>query len=186
MLNPLAADFRITGDFLQLPAAVDEVAATARHSLRATVATFSADAGNDSGSGGLPANHAPWVRRPYSEATPALALHEEMVDLVAFLAPTPTEESMRHDVVHRITSIVAGLWPQAVVEVLGSFRNGVYLPTSDIDLVVTGRWPTLPLRTLANALNREGLPSKMTVIAKARVRGIICFDRALPIPVSAS
>lgn len=30
------------------------------------------------------------------------------------------------------------LWPQARVEVFGSFRTGLYLPTSDIDLVVIG------------------------------------------------
>lgn len=111
---------------------------------------------------------APWMKRPYNQS-PGIALHEEIVDLVAYLSPTAAEARMREGVVARITEVVHQLWPKAVVEVLGSYRNGVYLPTSDIDLVVTGRWPTLPLRTLANALQREGIPSKMTVIAKARV-----------------
>ena len=40
------------------------------------------------------------------------------------------------------------------VEIFGSFRTGLYLPTSDIDLVVFGKWDTLPLWTLKEELAR--------------------------------
>lgn len=37
------------------------------------------------------------------------------------------------------------------VQVFGSFRTGLYLSSSDIDLVVFGKWPQLPLHTIADA-----------------------------------
>ena len=36
---------------------------------------------------------------------------------------------MRKKVVERIENIVVDLWPQAKVEIFGSFRTGLYLPT---------------------------------------------------------
>lgn len=45
---------------------------------------------------------------------------------------------MRADVVHRIEKIILSKWPEAQVEVFGSYRTNLYLPTSDIDLVVIG------------------------------------------------
>lgn len=54
------------------------------------------------------------------------------------MSPTPTEHRIRGDVVHRIEKIIQSLWPEAQVQVFGSYRTGLYLPTSDIDLVVIG------------------------------------------------
>lgn len=55
------------------------------------------------------------------------------------MSPSPTEHALRLQVVSRIESVVLDLWPCAQVEVFGSFRTGLYLPTSDIDLVVLGK-----------------------------------------------
>jgi DNA polymerase sigma len=48
------------------------------------------------------------------------------------MIPTPLEHTARLEVVSRIESTVLALWPNARVEVFGSFRTGLYLPTSDI------------------------------------------------------
>lgn len=48
------------------------------------------------------------------------------------MIPTPLEHAARLEVVSRIESTVLSLWPNARVEVFGSFRTGLYLPTSDI------------------------------------------------------
>lgn len=48
------------------------------------------------------------------------------------MIPTPTEHALRIQVVSKIESVVLSLWPNARVEVFGSFRTGLYLPTSDI------------------------------------------------------
>lgn len=50
------------------------------------------------------------------------------------MIPTPLEHAARLEVVSRIESTVLALWPSARVEVFGSFRTGLYLPTSDIGM----------------------------------------------------
>lgn len=54
------------------------------------------------------------------------------------MSPTATEHCIRGDVVRRIEHVILSLWPEAEVHVFGSYRTGLYLPTSDIDLVVIG------------------------------------------------
>ncbi|XWS09986.1 hypothetical protein CRYUN_Cryun39dG0037100 [Craigia yunnanensis] len=57
-------------------------------------------------------------------------------------------------------------------EVFGSFRTGLYLPTSDIDVVILGsgiKNPQTGLHALSRALSQRGIVKKMQVIAKARV-----------------
>lgn len=55
------------------------------------------------------------------------------------MLPTDTEHRVRGDVVRRIERIILSMWPEAQVHVFGSYRTGLYLPTSDIDLVVIGK-----------------------------------------------
>ncbi|CAF4859967.1 unnamed protein product [Pieris macdunnoughi] len=67
---------------------------------------------------------------------PISRLHEEIEHFFMYMSPTETEHLVRSTVVSRIRSAILSLWPQARVEIFGSFRTGLYLPTSDIDLVV--------------------------------------------------
>ena len=66
-------------------------------------------------------------------------LHEEIEDFYEYIKPTKMEHQMRQEVVNRVKDIVRQLWPQAQCEVFGSFCTGLYLPTSDIDLVSSTR-----------------------------------------------
>lgn len=59
-------------------------------------------------------------------------LHEEIEQFYAHMKSTPVEHTLRKQVVARIEAAVLALWPMAQVEVFGSFRTGLYLPTSDI------------------------------------------------------
>jgi non-canonical poly(A) RNA polymerase PAPD5/7 len=59
-------------------------------------------------------------------------LHQEIKQFYEHMIPTPTEHAIRVQVVSRIEVAVHSLWPNAQVEVFGSFRTGLYLPTSDI------------------------------------------------------
>ena len=54
----------------------------------------------------------------------------------------------------------------------GSVKTGLYLPSSDLDVVVFGRWKTRPLFTLSDMLVSKGLCTQddMRVIDKATVR----------------
>ena len=67
------------------------------------------------------------------------ALHRpaEIVEFCRFLEPTEAETESRSAATERVTGVIQAIWPEAVVQVFGSFATGLYLPTSDMDLVVT-------------------------------------------------
>ncbi|XP_055612006.1 terminal nucleotidyltransferase 4B-like [Uranotaenia lowii] len=115
-------------------------------------------------------------------------LHQEIEQFFAHMIPTPTEHALRVQVVARIENIVLNLWPMARVEMFGSFRTGLYLPTSDIDLVVIGRWEKLPLRTLENELISRGIaePMSVRVLDKASVPIVKLTDRETQVKVDIS
>ncbi|XP_066955450.1 terminal nucleotidyltransferase 4B-like isoform X3 [Macrobrachium rosenbergii] len=115
-------------------------------------------------------------------------LHQEMEDFYSWMCPTEEEHNMRKRVVERIEQVIVGLWPQARVEIFGSFRTGLYLPTSDIDLVVIGKWDALPLRTLEKALldNRIAEPSSLKVLDRASVPIVKLTDSETDIKVDIS
>lgn len=104
------------------------------------------------------------------------------------MIPTGTEHALRVKVVSRIESVVLQMWPDAQVEVFGSFRTGLYLPTSDIDLVVLGIWEQLPLRTLEQELLACGIaePNSVRVLDKASVPIIKLTDRESLVKVDIS
>ena len=45
----------------------------------------------------------------------------------------------------RVTRVIQSKWPDTNVVVVGSFNYGLYLPVSDVDLVVFGKWASPPL-----------------------------------------
>lgn len=59
------------------------------------------------------------------------------------MSPTEAEHQIRAEVVARIEKIILSKWSEAKVEIFGSYRTGLYLPTSDIDLVVIGEFKSL-------------------------------------------
>ncbi|KPJ09862.1 PAP-associated domain-containing protein 5 [Papilio machaon] len=105
-----------------------------------------------------------------------------------YMSPTETEHLVRSTVVTRIRSAILALWPQARVEVFGSFRTGLYLPTSDIDLVVIGQWEKLPLWTLERELVAQDIAEKETikVLEKATVPIVKMTDKYSDVKVDIS
>ncbi|XP_049574165.1 terminal nucleotidyltransferase 4B [Syngnathus scovelli] len=128
----------------------------------------------------------PWKSRNYSEGI--VGLHEEIRDFYAYISPRPEEEKMRLEVVDRIKGVIHNLWPSAEVQVFGSFSTGLYLPTSDIDLVVFGKWETLPLWTLEEALRKRNVADKnsIKVLDKATVPIIKLTDSFTEVKVDIS
>ncbi|XP_005091310.1 terminal nucleotidyltransferase 4A isoform X2 [Aplysia californica] len=115
-------------------------------------------------------------------------LHQEIEDFYEYMSPQDQEATMRNAVVERLTSVIQGLWPEAKVEIFGSFRTGLYLPTSDIDLVVFGNWNSQPLFTLKNALLEKKLaePSSIKVLDKASVPIVKLTDAESEVKVDVS
>ncbi|BFZ19546.1 hypothetical protein BsWGS_22585 [Bradybaena similaris] len=130
----------------------------------------------------------PWRRpnKPYGQGI--IGLHEEIIDFYEYMSPQAQEADMRHDVVERLRTVIEDLWPDARVEVFGSFRTGLYLPTSDIDLVVFGKWDSQPLFTLQEALLKRNLAdaSSIKVLDKASVPIVKLTDLKTEVKVDVS
>ncbi|XP_061387572.1 non-canonical poly(A) RNA polymerase protein Trf4-1-like [Musca vetustissima] len=130
----------------------------------------------------------PWRVPDCNYGRGVLGLHQEIEQFYKYVLPTPTEHAIRNEVVHRIEAVVHSIWPSAVVEIFGSFRTGLFLPTSDIDLVVLGLWDKMPLRTLETELIARGIaePHSVRVLDKASVPIIKLTDRETQVKVDIS
>ncbi|XP_050217247.1 uncharacterized protein LOC126668071 isoform X2 [Mercurialis annua] len=128
-----------------------------------------------------------WFRGNSKFISPMLQLHKEIVDFCDFLSPTPEEQEARQTAVKSVFDVIKYIWPKCMVEVFGSYETGLYLPTSDIDVVIfrSGiKIPQIGLQALSRALSQKGIAKKIQVIAKARVpiikfvekRSCVSFD----------
>jgi DNA polymerase sigma len=98
-------------------------------------------------------------------------LHKEIIAFSEYIAPTIEELYMRNEIICRITKVIKEQLPHAEVDVFGSYKTGLFLPTSDIDMVVFGEWKSLPLNLLKEALIRERISDQenVKVLDKASV-----------------
>ncbi|KAM1101208.1 hypothetical protein ACFX2B_007517 [Malus domestica] len=113
-----------------------------------------------------------WFRGHCKFKSPMLQLHKEIVDFCDFLSPTPEEQESRSAAVQRISDLIKYIFPRSKVEVFGSFKTGLYLPASDIDVVIMGsgvKTPQEGLKALSRALSQMGLAKRIQVIGKARI-----------------
>ncbi|KAM9384029.1 LOW QUALITY PROTEIN: terminal nucleotidyltransferase 4A [Pholidichthys leucotaenia] len=127
----------------------------------------------------------PWKMREYRPGVLGLP---ESEDFYKFMSPRPEEAAMREEVVNRIEMIIKELWPTADVQIFGSFSTGLYLPTSDIDLVVFGKWERPPLQELEQALRKHNVaePGSIKVLDKATVPIIKLTDQETEVKVDIS
>ncbi|KAI9590076.1 hypothetical protein GQX74_008244 [Glossina fuscipes] len=130
----------------------------------------------------------PWRVPDFGYGRGVVGLHQEIEQFYNYVLPTPTEHAIRNEVVQRIEAVVHSIWPSALVEIFGSFRTGLFLPTSDIDLVVIGLWDKMPLRTLETELIARGIaePHSVRVLDKASVPIIKLTDRETQVKVDIS
>lgn len=130
----------------------------------------------------------PWRTGGKRSRPGILGLHDEIEEFYRYMQPSPAEHEMRLGVIQRIKEVILSLWPQAEVEIFGSFRTGLYLPTSDIDVVVLGKWETLPMWTLEKALLTHGIaePRSIKVLDKASVPIVKLTDARTTVKVDIS
>ncbi|XP_046842483.1 terminal nucleotidyltransferase 4B-like isoform X3 [Xenia sp. Carnegie-2017] len=128
----------------------------------------------------------PWKATNYVQDP--IGLHHEMNDFLQYIKPKQEEDDVRKDVVKRVEAVIKQLWPKARVELYGSCQTGLYLPTSDIDLVVHGKWECLPLRTLENELIEQGIAdvNSIRVLDKASVPIIKVTDTKTMVKIDIS
>ncbi|KAL5989459.1 hypothetical protein ACLOJK_010351 [Asimina triloba] len=122
---------------------------------------------------------------PLLRITDKISLHAisspQILDFSDFVSPTEEEQANRAFAVQRVFEVVRYIWPHCKVEVFGSFKTGLYLPTSDIDVVILDskvRTPQIGLQALSKALSQKGIAKKIQVIAKARVPIVKFIERS--------
>lgn len=137
-------------------------------------------------SGEITTTGTPWRTKEYTCDPPGL--HEEICDFYEYMKPRPSEIQMRSEVILRTMTIILHRWPQAKVQVFGSFCTALFLPTGDIDLVVHGQWPTTPLFSLEEDLRRNdvALEDSILVLDKTVVPIIKFIDKLTEVRVDIS
>ena len=95
---------------------------------------------------------APWAK-DYSASTDAL--DDELADFTHFVdAHMAIHRPVIDGLIGRIQSCVQVLWKEAIVHPYGSLTTGLWLPNSDVDLVVTGIAVPM-LHQLGNLLKQQ-------------------------------
>lgn len=67
-------------------------------------------------------------------------LHAGIEDFCVSMSPTPAEKRTRQDPEIRISKVIKEKFPEATADYFRSFRTGLFFPTSDINMVVFGKW----------------------------------------------
>ncbi|KAI8819755.1 uncharacterized protein EV422DRAFT_598553 [Fimicolochytrium jonesii] len=114
-------------------------------------------------------------------------LHEEIDDYISYLIPTEAEHAMRRLTIDRITNVVHTVRPKADVRVFGSFETKLYLPSSDVDVVILDKTMHLPpIRQVEEAIRKAGIASKIECITGAKVPIIKIIDSITGYPADIS
>ena len=184
-----SADFISLADF----SVQDEVAAP-----RPTISSISANTGfsafgkrKRADGPTVSHNQPPWTvprnatATPWSTGTPTpkdavLQLHKDVCEFYAFVKPLNHENTVRVNILNRVTNTVEKRYPGSRLRCFGSFATGLYLPDGDMDVVllsnnfILGRgsfnWKR-EMYTLMNHLVQCGIAENQTyaVIKRARV-----------------
>jgi non-canonical poly(A) RNA polymerase PAPD5/7 len=94
-----------------------------------------------------PSSLPPWMDHPHGGHA-LTALHNEIVGFSRLMEATSEETERRVDLIARIKSLVANEFSNTVrVDVFGSQATGLFLPTSDIDLVLVQEETSVQLET---------------------------------------
>jgi len=107
--------------------------------------------------------------------TTIMITHEEVKALVERLYPDEEDKNKRKTTVKQLRKIVKSVFPSSSVSIFGSSAVDLYLPCSDIDVVVHNcNSSKKTMYKLAHSLHQSGFASDTQVIAKAKVPVIKC------------
>jgi non-canonical poly(A) RNA polymerase PAPD5/7 len=138
----------------------------------------------------------PWLKKAFPKGISTVErLHHEIVEFINWMAPTEEERYARKGCIDKVRAVVHKLWDPALVQldVFGSMSTEFYVPSSDIDLVLTFDEEAVEsanvaqpnLRRLAKHLLAAKIPDpkSLQVISRARVPIIKYIDAATGYPV---
>lgn len=134
----------------------------------------------------------PWVKDHDHSKQKEIAdwLTMEMKDFVNYISPSSDEIHTRNMVINTLKTQINNFWPQTEAHVFGSCATDLYLPGSDIDMVVvsdTGDYEERSrLYQLSSFLRNRKLAKNIEVIAKAKVPIIKFVDPGTNIHIDVS
>jgi non-canonical poly(A) RNA polymerase PAPD5/7 len=104
-----------------------------------------------------------------------------------YMEPTSQEVRMRKDLVQRFTKLITSFNMNAVIRPVGSYITGLYLPTSDIDMVITfpllGGYYSSRLYTLIGQIRKSGFASRIEDVLHASIPLIRITDKITGIQI---
>lgn len=118
---------------------------------------------------------APWIQNHDHSEQKEVAdwLTMEIKDFIAYISPCKEEIEARNSCVRRLREAITKLWRDCEVHVFGSSATDLYLPGSDIDMVIVSDRGDYGNRNslyqLSSYLKRLGLATNVEVVAHARV-----------------
>ena len=125
----------------------------------------------------------PWKTKQYS--CDPTGLHEEVNDFYEYMKPRPSDIRMRMDVISRAMNTVLYRYPSARIEPFGSFITGLFLPTSDMDMVVFCS-PPPSLIALKDDFQAYDIAVEVMVLDKLSVPVLKYTDKATGVKVDIS
>lgn len=137
-------------------------------------------------------SHYPWVKGHDHLKQREIAdwLTMEIKDFVNYISPSKEEIVIRNTVIRNLKHHIAEFWPQTQAHVFGSCATDLYLPGSDIDMVIistTGDYEQRSrLYQLSSFLRTNKLAKNIEVIATAKVPIIKFVDPKYNIHVDIS
>ncbi|CAB3408167.1 unnamed protein product [Caenorhabditis bovis] len=135
-----------------------------------TSANYYKDIYHDFGYGvGVP--FAPWRRKRYTMSIEGL--HEEIIDLYHWIKPNALEAQIRRQVFEKVYKSIKNRWKdkEIAISMFGSLRTSLFLPSSDIDILVQcTEWEDLDLLLkTAKELEEDDVAVSVSVFGGAHV-----------------
>lgn len=122
-----------------------------------------------------PSSLYPWIKAHDHSTQKEIAdwLTMEIKDFINYISPSKEEIIMRNNVVNKLKDGIRRCWPDAEAHVFGLYATDLYLPGSDIDLVVISKNGDCENRhklyQLSSFLRQNKLAREIEVIAGAKV-----------------
>ena len=122
---------------------------------------------------------------------PSLSLHDEITKFMMYIQPTQQEIDARNDLVNRFTALIASFKSNATVRPVGSYVTGLFVPTSDIDMVLVPNdalysspiFARTKLSSIFYKLQGTGFASKLEDVLQATVPLIRITDKKTGIQI---
>ncbi|KAG7877665.1 hypothetical protein KL937_004535 [Ogataea polymorpha] len=136
----------------------------------------------------------PWIRNNDHSRQIEISdwLTMEIKDFIKYISPSAEEIKARNDTVGKLRECITGMWPDAEVHCFGSFATDLYLPGSDIDMVVVSKARNnkydnrSSLYQLSSYIRNHRLGVNVEAIAKAKVPIIKFVDPTTKIHIDIS